>query len=70
MEANINRADPATTLSGWIRSSRCNLNGNCVETNRDASTVSVRDSKAGSAATLAFNQASWATFLAGCRSTC
>ncbi|MFL6145864.1 MAG: DUF397 domain-containing protein [Labedaea sp.] len=70
MGHNINSAGPEIAGDRWIRSSRCNPSGNCVETNRGPAVVSVRDSKAGSAATLTFERASWSTFVTSCRSAC
>jgi hypothetical protein len=48
---------------GWLRSSRCNVQGNCVELNLATfGVVQVRDSK-GAGATLSFACSPWATFL-------
>jgi hypothetical protein len=51
----------------WRRSSRCDLNGSCVEVTELASgAVGVRDGKIGAASpVLAFSRESWRGFAAG-----
>ena len=47
----------------WLRSSRCNIEGNCVELNHgENGVVLVRDSK-GAGATLSFAGTPWSDFL-------
>jgi hypothetical protein len=51
------------TIAGWVRSSRCVPNNNCVEVRVGHDEVGVRDSKNTGAAMLAFRRDRWAGFL-------
>jgi len=51
----------------WIKSTYSLSNGDCVEVQREDSTVSVRDSKDPSGPVLTFTPDQWKAFTAGCR---
>jgi Domain of unknown function (DUF397) len=51
----------------WIKSSHSFSNGNCVEVQREDTSVSVRDSKDPSGPVLTFTPDEWKAFTAGCR---
>jgi hypothetical protein len=51
----------------WVKSSYSYAHGNCVEVQREDSSVSVRDSKEPSGPVLNFTRDQWAAFIAGCR---
>jgi Domain of unknown function (DUF397) len=51
----------------WIKSSYSLSNGDCVEVQREDSSVSVRDSKDPSGPVLTFTLDEWKAFTAGCR---
>jgi hypothetical protein len=64
MGADIRGSRPIVPRDGWRRSTRCNIQGNCVELNLGtAGAVLVRDSKAAEGVRLEFAAPSWATFL-------
>jgi hypothetical protein len=52
-----------TSPGGWLRSSQCAPNGNCVEIFLDEETVGVRDSKIASVENLIFVRRQWTDFL-------
>jgi hypothetical protein len=52
-----------TSPGGWMRSSRCAPNGNCVEIFLDEETVGVRDSKITDVQNLIFVRRQWMDFL-------
>lgn len=57
-----------TLTPEWVRSSRCGPHaGNCVELRFCPGVVSIRDSKRGSVAQLAFDHRSWMWFMDHCR---
>ncbi len=64
MGADIRGNGPLLAREGcWLRSSRCNIEGNCVELKHGRNgVVLLRDSK-GAGATLSFAGAPWSTFL-------
>ena len=63
MGADIRDTEPIVARAGWLRSSRCNIDGNCVELNLGGNgVVLVRDSK-GAGATLSFAGGRWTSFL-------
>lgn len=51
------------TEAGWVRSSRCVPDNNCVEVRIGRDAVGVRDSKNVSVAMLAFRRDCWTGFL-------
>lgn len=64
MSADIRDIRLALPKEGWLKSSRCNLEGNCVELNLDTvGLVRVRDSKGCGDTVLAFAGAPWSAFL-------
>ncbi len=48
---------------GWVRSSRCTPNGNCMEVLVGEETVGLRDSKSTRAGNLFFARHRWSDFL-------
>jgi hypothetical protein len=48
---------------GWVRSSRCVPNNNCVEVRVGLDEVGVRDTKNSGGAVLRFDRGGWASFL-------
>jgi hypothetical protein len=52
-----------TSPGGWIRSSQCAPNANCVEVFLDDETVGVRDSKIVNTGNLIFVRRQWTDFL-------
>jgi Domain of unknown function (DUF397) len=63
MSADIRGIGSIVPGAGWLRSSRCNIQGNCIELNLSGNgVVLVRDSK-GAGANLSFAGAPWSTFL-------
>ena len=63
MSADIRDIGTIFPREGWLRSSRCNVQGNCVELNLATfGVVQVRDSK-GAGGTLTFAGAPWTAFL-------
>ena len=55
-------------MSDWIKASRSNSEGACVEMRRQGERVEVRDSKAdGTGPTLSFTSAEWAAWLDGAK---
>ena len=60
---------PDLSAGRWQRSSRCAVNGSCVEVaTLPAGRVGVRDGKIGSASpVLAFGRGEWRAFLSGVR---
>ena len=54
------------TAGGWLRSSRCNPEWNCVEIGRAGARVIIRDSK-GEITLHAVDRAQWTALLAHCR---
>ena len=53
----------------WIKSSYSYACGNCVEVQREGSSVSVRDCKDPSGPVLTFTLDQWKAFIAGCRAS-
>ncbi|MGA8461585.1 MAG: DUF397 domain-containing protein [Streptosporangiaceae bacterium] len=51
----------------WVKSSYSYACGNCVEVQREDSSVSVRDGKDPSGPVLTFTENRWKAFIAGCR---
>jgi hypothetical protein len=49
---------------GWVRSSRCVPNNNCVEVRVGHDEVGVRDTKNSAGAVLTFDRGGWTSFLA------
>lgn len=48
---------------GWVRSSRCAANSNCMEVHHGKTSVGVRDSKRPDLESLAFTRPQWTDFL-------
>jgi hypothetical protein len=53
--------------AAWVKASKSDATGNCVELRRDASSVQVRDSKNPDGGVLAFSPVEMAAWLAGAK---